>query len=239
MEEIVRMVDGSGVGYLVLAGVGFAEYAGAPIVSVPVLVAAGALSTTTSLDPVLVVASAATGGLAADLIWFGLGRWQGRRLVSVACSISSSPVECVVDVERKVRDLGLRLVIPSKFLPGVGNLLAPAAGFAGLGSARFAAGDLAALVLWATGYTGLGVLFADQVRPLLAWIAAYRSWAVFLAGVGVGGAVVWRWVRARRHARGHERGDPSPAADGGPASDRGPAEEGGAGAPAGPAAPEG
>ena len=208
MEQLVALVEGSGYGYLVLAGLGFAEYAGVPIVSVPVLVAAGALTTTTSLAPAAVAASAAGGGLAADLLWYGLGRWQGRRLVGVACSLSSSPGRCVVDVERRVRQLGLRVVVPSKFLPGVGNLLAPAAGFAGLDAARFVGGDALALALWAGAYTGLGVLFAGQVGAVLDWIAAYRGWAVFAAGFAIGAAVVWRRLRASRHEAGHQAAAP-------------------------------
>lgn len=210
MEQLVTLVEGSSYGYLVLAGIGFAEYAGLPIVSVPVLVAAGALTTTTWLAPVPVAASAAAGGLAADLLWYGLGRWQGRRLVGVACNLSSSPGQCVVDVEERLRKVGLGLVVPSKFLPGVGNLLAPAAGFARLDAARFVGGDTVALALWAGAYTGLGVLFAGQVETVLDWIAAYRGWAVFAAGFAIGAAVVWRRLRSRRHEGGHRAAMPGP-----------------------------
>lgn len=202
MEELVDFVVRFGYPTLVL--VGFAEFAGLPIVSVPVVVAAGALTVTTPLAPVPVALAAALGALAADFGWYTVGRSQGYRVVGLACSLSSNKDACVCGVEDRVSRLGLRLIVPSKFLPGVGNLLAPAAGFAGVPLRRFLPGDLVAVSLWAGVYTGLGVLFADQVQRVLEWMAAYRVWVVFVAGAAIGGAMVWRWARSRMHGPGHE-----------------------------------
>lgn len=190
MEDLLPFVER--YGYWTLLAVGFAEYAGIPIVSVPVLVGAGALAAHGAVDPVLAAAAAAAGGLLADGMWYGLGRWQGYRLVGVACRLSSNPTACVVDVEDRVRRLGPGFVIPSKFLPGVGNLMAPAAGFAGVAASLFLLYDAVALSLWAGVYTGLGRIFSRHVAAVIEWIALYRDYALVAAVVLVVGAAVWR-----------------------------------------------
>ena len=104
-------------GYWLFLAVGFAEYAGLPIASVPVLIAGGALASSGGLSLPAVAASAAAGGLLADAAWYGLARWKGERLVGVACGLSSNPRACVVGVERSVERLGSRYILSAKFLP--------------------------------------------------------------------------------------------------------------------------
>jgi len=199
MEDLLPFVEA--YGYWVLLAVGFAEYAGLPVVSVPVLVAAGALSAGPALDPVPTAAMAAAGGLGADALWYGIGRWKGHRLVDVACRLSSHPASCVLGVEDRVAELGARLIVPSKFLPGVGNLVAPAAGFARIGAFRFLCLDAVALALWAAVYTGLGVLFSRQVSVAMEWVVRFREAALVAAVLAVAGAAAWRlWGRRHGHA---------------------------------------
>lgn len=201
MEDLLPFVEA--YGYWVLLAVGFAEYAGLPVVSVPVLVAAGALSGGPALDPVPAAAVAAAGGLGADVLWYGLARWKGHRLVDAACRLSSRPESCVLGVEDRVSDLGARLIVPSKFLPGVGNLVAPAAGFARIDATRFVCFDAIALALWAGVYTGLGFLFARQVSVVMEWVVRFREAALLAAALAVAGAAAWRaWGRRHDHA-GH------------------------------------
>lgn len=201
MEDLLPLVER--YGYWFLLGVGFSEYAGLPIVSVPLIVGAGALSAGPALHPVPVAVAAAAGGLAADLAWYGLARWRGHRLVDAACRLSSNPGRCVVGVERRVSELGARIILPSKFLPGVGNLMAPAAGFAGIDPVRFAALDAGALLLWATAYTGLGRVFSRQVSGVVEWVVRFREIALPLAVLAIAAAAAWRtWGRRHGHPRG-------------------------------------
>lgn len=197
MEELLPWVER--YGYWVLLAVGFSEFAGLPIVSVPVLVAAGALTTAGGLSPVLSAGAAAAGGLGADAGWYAVGRWKGHRIVGVACRLSSNPGTCVLEVEERVESVGPRLIIPSKFLPGVGNLLAPAAGFARLRAVRFLLLDAVALALWASVYTALGWFFSGEVGAVIGWIATYRGYALFAAGLLIGGAAAWRVFGRRGH----------------------------------------
>lgn len=174
------------------------------MVSVPVIVGAGALAAQGVLHPVGVVLMVAAGGLLADSMWYWAGRWQGHRLVDVACGLTSNPRACVVQVEDRVCRLGALFILPSKFVPGAGNLLAPAAGFARVEPARFAALDGAALLLWATVYTGLGWIFSDHVARAIRWLTEYRTAALLAAAGLVVAAGAWRLLRTRMHARLHE-----------------------------------
>lgn len=201
MYELVSFVGEYGYGFLL--AVGFAEFVGVPIVSVPVLVTVGAVAGQGGIHPLGAALAAAAGGLLADMTWYGMGRWQGHRLVGVACGLTSNPTACVVDVEERVGRLGPRLILPAKFLPGVGNLLAPASGFAGVSLWLFLWADAAALLLWAVAYTGVGWLFSDQVYRVLEAIAAYRSSALWIGGGLILGAAVWRLARAGVHEMLH------------------------------------
>lgn len=206
-QTLLQWVDAHG--YLALAAVGFAEQAGLPIAGAPLLVAAGSLCALVGLHPALVILSAAAGALLADLAWFCLVRWRGEKLVGVACGLTSHPGTCVMEVQERVGRAGLRYVVPAKFIPGVGNLVAAASALAGLDPRRFALVDGLAVVLWAGAWTTLGRLFTSEVQVALGWAARYREPVlVAAAGLIVAGGV-WRIVRIRRHRAAHgSGGDP-------------------------------
>lgn len=218
MESLIEFVQQHG--YWMLFAVGFAEFSGFPIVSVPVLVAVGGLSAQSGLSPVAAAGAAAAGGLLADAAWFALGRWQGHRLVGAACNLASNPRECVLGVESRVGRYGPKFILPSKFLPGVGNLLAPAAGFSGMGMGAFLAWDAMALLLWAGGYTAVGWIFAGEVQRALEVLFVYRRWVLTGAGVLIVAAGLWRWARSRLHEPMHRselaRRETVPAEEGDP-----------------------
>ncbi len=206
METILALLHSYGP--LLLLVLGFAEYAGVPIASVPFLVTAGALSGMGGIALPPAIAAAAGGGLLADATWYGLARWRGARLVGAACSLSSNQGACVLRVETRVNRLGPAYILVAKFLPGAGNLIAPAAGYGGLPAVKFLALDAAALALWATVYTGLGRLFAPQVESLIRIAETYTRWVITggLALVALGALA--RYVKSRRHAHGRA---PEPA----------------------------
>ena len=191
-------------GYLTVLAAGFAEYAGVPIATVPVLITAGGLSQAAGLNPVLVAASAAAGGLAADLGWFAVVRRRGDDVVDAACGLTSNPDACVLNVEERVKRLGPAYVLPAKFIPGAGNLVAAASALSGMRLSRFAAYDALALLLWAGVYTLAGFLFASQIEGVIDLVLRYQRWAMVGAAALVLGAAAWRGIRIVRHRRGHD-----------------------------------
>lgn len=190
-------------GYLVLVAVGFAEYAGAPVASVPVLVAAGGLAASAGLGAVPVAASAALGGWVADIGWFSLVRWRGDALVDAACGLTSNPDACVLGVEERVARLGPGYVVPSKFIPGGGNLVAAGAALAGMDPGRFMAYDGLALLLWAGAWTTLGRLLSSEIGVALELVGRYQRGMLLLAIGLVLAAGLWRALRVARHRAGH------------------------------------
>lgn len=200
-EALVQYLEA--FGYLTVLAAGFAEYAGVPIATVPVLITAGGLYQAAGLNPVLVAASAAAGGLAADLGWFTVVRRRGEEVVDAACGLTSNPDACVLNVRERVDRLGPAYVLPAKFIPGAGNLIAAASALSGIRPSRFVVFDAVALLLWAGGYTLTGVLFASQVQEVIDLVLRYQRWAVMGAAVLVVGAGSWRGMRVVLHRRGH------------------------------------
>lgn len=186
-------------GYWILLGVGFAEYAGLPIASVPVLVAGGALARTGVLEVAPSLLSAAAGALAADALWYVVARWRGDRLVDSACGLTSNPSACIVSVQERVSRIGSPYILVAKFVPGAGNLIAPAAGLAAVPPVRFLGLDALGLMAWATVYGGIGWVFASQVERAIALVDRYSRLVILVAVVLVLSAMAWRFIRVRLH----------------------------------------
>jgi membrane protein DedA with SNARE-associated domain len=201
-------------GYALLVLVGFVEFIGLPIASVPVLIIAGAVAASGGLSLPLVALSAAAGGLAADLTWYWITRWRGPRLVDTVCNLTSNPRACVFTVTQRIERIGPFYILPSKFLPGTGNLIAASSGLAGVAPRTFALADAAALLLWGGVYASVGYLFSTEVYGVVEQIAGFASIAVAVAVLLVLSATGWRVVRARIHAARHaEAAAGAPIAD--------------------------
>ena len=203
MESVVSFLDS--YGYWLLLALGFAEFSGIPIASVPALIAAGGLAAAGGLSLPVVALCAAAGGLLADLGWYGVARWQGRRLVGAACGLSTNPGACVLGVESKLARIGAPYILSAKFLPGAANLIAPAAGFRAVPFARFLALDAVALLLWASVYSTVGWLLSDQVEGVIVLAARLSLWVLTTLLLLGAGAVALRLVKRRRHRSAHER----------------------------------
>lgn len=201
MEELTQILDRHGV--WLLFAVGFLEYAGAPIASVPILVVAGALAAMGDFPIAAVVAAAAAGALLADIGWYTAARWRGARLVSTVCGLSSNPDACVVGVERKLRAVKSLYLIPAKFLPATGNLVAAASGFSRMSLVEFIAIDAAGVVIWAAVYGGIGWLLAPQVEHLLGVVSSFGWWIAVVAVVLVAVGAARRLRKVRRHRVQH------------------------------------
>ncbi len=194
----------SSYGYWVFFAVGFAEFVGVPIVSVPVLLGGGALVASGTLGFWGVVVSVSAGGWLADLGWYTVGRRQGSWLISVACGLSSNPMACVSSVRNRLSRVGTSYLLIAKILPGSGNLIAVAAGLAGFGRLRFLVADAAALILWAAIYTVIGWIFSDQVTPAIEWALTYNR-AVVVVLVLIVLAAGWRVWQVRFHQKAGDR----------------------------------
>ncbi len=185
-------------GYWTFSAVGFAEFAGVPILSVPVLIGGGAMVASGTLGFWEVMLSVAVGGLLADLGWYAIGRRQGPWVIDVACGLSSNPMACVLTVKNRLSRLGTPYIVLAKMLPGAGNLIAVAAGLAGFRTVPFILADGASLILWAAIYTGTGWMLSDHVTAAIEWALTYNRVVVVVLTLIVL-AAAWRLWQVRFH----------------------------------------
>ncbi|MBI4501671.1 MAG: VTT domain-containing protein [Gemmatimonadetes bacterium] len=201
MEQLTPLFEHHG--YLLLFGLGFVEFAGLPVASVPVLLLAGSFSTTGTLSFGGAAVAVAVGGLLGDGMWFVLARARGARIVSLVCGLATNPRACVSNVAARVMQFGPAYILPAKFLPGTGNLIAAASGLGDMRLWSFLVLDLMALTLWAATYLALGRVFASSVEVAVAW-AAGMGHALAATFVGlILAAGIWRLIKVRIHRRRH------------------------------------
>ncbi len=175
----------------------FLENAGVPFPAFPVLILAGALAQSGRLAPGGAVAGAVAGAVLADAAWYVVGRWRGRKLLSVLCRLTLNPDACVERTEHGFHDRPKTTILFSRFLPGVSTFVPPLAGILPMPWPRFLALDAAGAVLWAFAGVGLGWfsgaevaeraravqglllwIFAGALIAYLAWRAGYRHYLV-------------------------------------------------------------
>jgi membrane protein DedA with SNARE-associated domain len=202
MEQLTLLFEQHG--YFFLFGLGFLEFIGAPIAGVPMLIAAGGLAAAGGISIYGTIVAAAAGGFFADIIWYSTARWRGRGLVDSVCGLSSNPKACVLGVEKKLASLGPGYLLPAKFIPGVGNLVAAASGFAPVSFGAFLLLDGLGVLAWASVFSGLGWVFSAQVELAVSWAGQFVLWLVAGGGALMGAAGAWRVMKVRMHRAGHQ-----------------------------------
>ncbi|PYV15591.1 MAG: hypothetical protein DMG07_09425 [Acidobacteria bacterium] len=160
-ESVIGLLERHGS--LVVLAVSLLENLGLPIPALPILVVAGALVVGGPVSLPLTLAAAAVGSLAADLLWFEIGRRKGRAALHVFCKLSLNPDACVGRAERLFRARTTTTILSSKLVPGLNTLVPPLAGVLGLGFWRYLLLDTAASLLWAGLGVGLGVAFGAGI----------------------------------------------------------------------------
>ena len=188
-------------GYAVLFGAVFVEQLGLPITAAPLLVAAGALAESGRLAPIWTVLLPTGAALAANLIWYELGRSKGIRVLRLLCRISLEPDSCVRQTEEVFARHGARSLLVAKFVPGLNTVASPLAGIFRMRLPRFLLFDALGTALWVVVYVALGYSFSDQLASVL--VEAPRLGAHVVAVV-LGALtlwIVWKFIRRQRFIR--------------------------------------
>jgi membrane protein DedA with SNARE-associated domain len=154
-------------GYLILIAWVFTEQAGLPLPSVPLLLAAGALAGVGQLNLSICLFSVVLGAVAADTIWYELGRRKGIEVLQWLCRISLEPDSCVRRTEGVFEKHGARSLLFAKFVPGLNTVATPLAGIFHMRLPRFLLFDAVGSLLWGATFLGLGFTFSGQLE----WIA--------------------------------------------------------------------
>lgn len=188
-------------GMLVLFLVVFVEQIGLPLPAIPVLVAAGVLAGTGHLNLWMAAGVTVFAALAADWIWYELGRRRGRRVLDVLCRIALEPDSCVRRTEDFFIKHGPHSLVVAKFIPGLSTIAPPLAGIVGLGLPLFLLYDGLGALIWAGTGLGIGYAFSGQIEQAI----GYAEQVTPVATIGAIGALViylgYKAVTRRRQLR--------------------------------------
>src|SRR5258708_9796507 len=153
-------------GYVVLLVWVFVEQIGLPVPTVPLLLAAGALAGAGRLSFFASLFFCLLAALAADTIWFQLGRLKGIKILHLLCKISLEPDSCVRRTEGVFAKQGARSLLFAKFLPGLNTVAPPLAGIFHMRRRRFLLFDAMGSVLWAGSILIVGYIFSGQIERI-------------------------------------------------------------------------
>ncbi len=153
-------------GYMVLLAWVFAEQAGLPIPSIPLLLAAGALAGAGKLNFLIALLACLSAALTADTIWYQLGRTQGIKILQLLCKISLEPDSCVRRTEGLFETQGARSLLFAKFLPGLNAVATPLAGIFHMRLRKFLLFDALGSLIWAGTFLAFGYVFSNQIEKI-------------------------------------------------------------------------
>jgi membrane protein DedA with SNARE-associated domain len=179
----------------------FAEKAGLPLPTAPVLVAAGVLAGEGRLHLGAALLLAGLAALLGDQIWYQIGRLRGNKVLGLVCRVSLDPDSCVRQAKDFFARHGAHSLLFSKFVPGLNITASPLAGMFRMSLRRFLLFDGLGILLWAGFYTGLGVIFSHRIERLFSRGSGAGPWMTFAAPALLGGYIVWKYVQRRRFLR--------------------------------------
>ncbi|QWT20312.1 VTT domain-containing protein [Bacillus sp. NP157] len=177
----------------------FAGAIGLPVPAMPTLIVVGA-TLVTARDPLLIMATfvgALAGAFAGDTAWFLTGRRFGYRVLDGLCRISLSPDTCVRRASGFFEKRGVKLLLVSRFIPGLSLVAIPIAGAGDTRFSRFTVYDLAGAALWISVGLSVGMLFYRQIDAVL---GVLRQFGVGLAALAAIGLVLWVLFRYTRRS---------------------------------------
>ena len=188
-------------GYVVLLAWVFAEQSGVPVPSIPLLLAAGALAGSHQLSLFASLFFVTLAAVAADSLWYQLGRRKGIRVLQFLCKITIEPDSCVRRTEGVFSRQGARSLILAKFLPGLSTVAPPLAGIFHMRPRRFLLFDAAGSFLWASTFLGLGYVFSGQIERIAEHAASLGGWLVVILVGALASYLGYKFVARKRFLR--------------------------------------
>jgi membrane protein DedA with SNARE-associated domain len=174
---------------------------GVPLPATPALIGIGALAAAGKINPGVALALIVAACLVADLVWYILGRRLGARVLRLLCMISLEPDSCVRRTEDVFIRYGVRSLLISKFIPGLGAVAPPLAGMVGVGAPRFVIYSVVGALLWGGTWSGLGYLAGDAVKRLPYPDPRLGTVAAAAVAIGVVGYIATKWIKRHRFLR--------------------------------------
>ena len=173
--------------WLLLALV-FMNQGGVPVPAVPSLLMAGAGTGTGRPGPVTTALETVAAALAADLVWYGVGRWRGPQARAILGRISLRAAARVELAEQRFRAHQVAFLLGARFLPELNPLAAGVAGATGMTLRRFVVIATTSALVWAAAWVGTGYVlgpFAAGIPPL----AVVTTLGLAAIALGVAGQI--------------------------------------------------
>lgn len=184
-------------GYVLLFAWVFAEQVGLPLPAIPVLLGAGVLVGTHNMSAGWAVLGSVIAAMAADLLWYGLGRRRGPTVLNWLCRISLEPDSCVRRTQDVFARYGPRTLLVAKFIPGLNVAAPPMSAVVRMGLGRFLLFDFLGAALWVLTFGAIGFVFSHQVEDVAIYLGRIGSLLVWLVLVGIG-VYIYRRYRQRK-----------------------------------------
>ena len=185
-------------GYIVTFVTAFVEQIGVPLPAATLLIGMGALSRSGNFVLPVVIVIAACAALAADMIWYELGRVHGRSVLRLLCRIALEPDYCVRRTEDTFERLGMWALLPAKFIPGFNAATVPMAGMMKIPLLRFTVFDIAGVTLWSGTYTLLGYVFSHEIERIILYLSRFGTSLFLLIAAAVAVYIVFKVKQRHR-----------------------------------------
>jgi membrane protein DedA with SNARE-associated domain len=167
----------------------------------PLLLAAGALAGTGRMSFFASLFYAVLAAVAADMIWYRLGRRKGIKVLQLLCKISLEPDSCVRRTEGVFAKQGARSLLLAKFLPGLSTVAPPLAGIFHMRARRFLLFDGLGSLLWAGTFLGLGYVFSGEIERIAGHLASLGGWLLVLVFGALAVYITYKFIGRQRFLR--------------------------------------
>ena len=144
----------------------------------------------------IVFAASLGGGLAGAWALYELGRWKGRVWFSRGERKVFNP-RVLTRIDELFGRYGFRIIVVSRFVPGVRSAAPIAAGITRVARPRAAVYLTAAIVAWNGVLTVIGILFGHNWEAVTEFVALYNRLVIgimILVGLAVG---LWVYKRSK------------------------------------------
>lgn len=185
-------------GYWILFGTVLAEQLGLPIPAVPVLLAMGALAGLGNFSFGVGFLIAFLACLAADSVWYYMGRTRGQAVLNLLCRLSLEPDHCVSRTKGLFGRYGDKGLLVAKFFPGFSTVAPPMAGLTRMSLRRFLLLDGAGSLLWTGTFLVIGFLVRTELERAAEALVRFGSSVGIVAAVLVALYAIWQLIQRRK-----------------------------------------
>ncbi len=182
-------------GYVLLAGICFAEAIGLPLPAAIAILTAGAVAAYGKLHFYSVFGLAFVAMIAGDILLYFLGRISGWALLGILCRLSANPETCILRSAEYFYRRGKQTLLFAKFIPGINAMSPPLAGSMNMRFEDFLQFDAVGVALYVGVYSAVGYVFSDALRAITSGLRSAGSAAEVVFAIGLAVYVLYRvWV---------------------------------------------